>query len=492
MGIMMLNGGLLTTIQDAGRRGYQRYGMGVSGAVDVHSYVYANILVGNTHNEAVLEVTLMGPVIEFTSNSVIAVTGGDLSPMLNGAPLPMYRAVQVQKGSILSFGPVKSGCRAYISFAGGLAITPVMGSRSTYIKAHIGGYEGRNLQAGDEIAFRRPASCPPNVEKRVMQPEIWNGNYTVRVIMGPQDDRFTKKGIDTFLHSAYTVKPEFDRMGYRLAGPEIEHVKDGNIITDGISFGAIQVPDDKQPIIMLADRQTTGGYAKIANVINVDMPMIAQSKAGDTIRFEKTDIGTAQDEFIRFLDECKRMSDDFDAASGPSGPVAGFGASIYPSSASSPAAEARFSGLSAPAPLASSMPARAASGALAPAAPVVIPAGSAAPAPAAGTASSAKAAPAPETSPAPKTAPAAGSSAQSQGKAASVPAASSAPKAAPAPAPAAAPAPNAAPAPAAAPGSPVPVSVVSATHPGPAGSVKTFRMEIGGREYEISVTPERS
>ena len=312
MGIMILDGGLLTTIQDGGRRGYQRYGMGVSGAVDVHSYVYANILVGNTHNEAVLEVTLMGPVIEFTSDSVIAVTGGDLSPMLGDLPLPMYQAVRVTKGSILSFGKLKSGCRAYIAFAGGLAITPIMGSRSTYIKAGLGGYEGRQLLAGDEIAFRRPASCPPNVESRKMKPVVFDGTYTVRVLFGPQDDMFTKKGIHRFLHSAYTVTSECDRMGYRLTGPKIEHKRDSNIITDGISFGSIQVPDSQEPIIMLSDRHTTGGYAKIASVINVDMPMIAQSKPGDTIRFEKTDIRTAQDEYIDFLKKCNEMTADFD------------------------------------------------------------------------------------------------------------------------------------------------------------------------------------
>ncbi len=312
MGIMMINGGLLTTIQDGGRRGYQRYGMGVSGAVDVHSYVYANILVGNVHNEAVLEVTMMGPVIEFTSDTVIAVTGGDLSPMLGDLPLPMYQAVRVKKGSILTFGAVRSGCRAYIAFAGGLAITPVMGSRSTYIKANLGGYEGRSLQAGDEIAFRRPTFVPPNVESRKMKPQVFTGNSEVRVILGPQEDRFTRKGIHTFLHSAYTVTSQFDRMGYRLTGPKIEHVKDGNIITDGISFGSIQVPDDQEPIIMLADRQTTGGYAKIASVINVDMPMIAQSKAGDTIRFVETNIHTAQNDFVNFLKECNKMTADFD------------------------------------------------------------------------------------------------------------------------------------------------------------------------------------
>ena len=295
MGIMMLQSGLLTTIQDAGRRGYQRYGMGVSGAVDVHAYIYANILVGNRQNEAVLEVTLLGPKIEFTSNSVIAITGGDLSPAIDGTPMPMYRAVQIQKGSILSFGPPRTGCRAYIAFAGGLAITPIMGSRSTYIKANLGGYEGRRLLAGDEIAFRRPASCPANVESRIMEPDHFGGTYTVRVLMGPQDDSFTEKGIETFLSETYTVTNEFDRMGYRLTGPKIEHVPDGNIITDGIAFGAVQVPSGGQPIILMADRQTTGGYAKIATVITADLPRAAQMRPGNTVRFLAVSVEQAQE-----------------------------------------------------------------------------------------------------------------------------------------------------------------------------------------------------
>ena len=311
MGIMFLKGGLMTTVQDAGRRGYQRFGLGVSGAVDVHAFTYANILVGNTHNEAVLEVTLLGPTIEFTSPAVIAVTGGDLGAMINGAPLAMYRALQVRKGDILSFGAPKSGCRAYISFAGGLAITPIMGSRSTYIKANLGGYEGRKLEKGDEIAFRKPGTCPPNLAWRAMPPQHFNGSYTVRVLMGPQEDRFTARGVETFLSEAYTVTNEFDRMGYRLTGPKIEHVTDGNIITDGITFGAIQVPNG-EPIIMLSDRQTTGGYAKIASVINVDMPMVAQCKAGDTLRFVKTDIETAQDAFVAQKKKYQALCDQFD------------------------------------------------------------------------------------------------------------------------------------------------------------------------------------
>lgn len=326
MGIEIIKGGLMTTVQDAGRRGYQRYGMGVSGAVDVHAYHYANILVGNERNEAVLEATMIGPSIRFQSDSVIAVTGGDLSPMLDGKPCPMYQAVPALKGSILSFGMMKSGCRAYIAFAGGLEIYPVMGSRSTYIKAGLGGFDGRKLKDGDEIAFARSGFMPKNLEKRILPEELrfeavagtagsagmGPREYTVRVLLGPQDDRFTEKGIETFLNSAYKVTDQFDRMGCRLTGPKIEHVTDGNIITDGIAFGAIQVPDSGEPIIMLSDRQTTGGYAKIASIINVDMPMIAQAKTGDTIRFVKTDIDTAQDLFIAQNERYKDLQAQFD------------------------------------------------------------------------------------------------------------------------------------------------------------------------------------
>ncbi len=312
MSIRFINGGLLTTVQDAGRRGYQRYGLGVSGAVDVHSYVYANILVGNHEDEAVLEATLLGPTIEFTLPTVIAVTGGDLSPTLNGDPCPMYRAVKVEKGDTLAFGAPKTGCRAYIAFAGGLAVAPIMGSRSTYIKANLGGYEGRKLMAGDEIAFRKPNALPANIENRVMDPVTFSGDYTVRVLMGPQDDRFTIGGIRTFLGFPHTVTNEFDRMGYRLTGPKIEHVTDANIITDGITFGAIQVPDGGEPIIMLSDRQTTGGYVKIASVINVDMTMIAQCKSGDKVRFVKTDIETAQNEFVEQKKKYQALRERFD------------------------------------------------------------------------------------------------------------------------------------------------------------------------------------
>ena len=322
MGFKVLKSGLLTTVQDAGRRGYQRYGMAVSGSVDVHSYIYANILVGNEPTEAVLEVTLMGPTIEFTSPSVIAITGGDLTPRINGEPAQMYKALRIAKGDVLSFGHIKSGCRADIAFAGGLDIDEIMGSRSTYIKAGLGGHHGRNLQDGDMVEFRRENVIPANIDIREMDPPIdWTGDYTVRVVLGPEEDRFTDAGIGTFLSSEYKVTNSFDRMGVRLEGDVIEHVNDANVISNGIPFGAIQVPDSGQPIIMLSDRQTVGGYTKIATIINVDMPMIAQCKAGDRVHFKAINIYEAQELFVRQKKYYLALRDSFDNYVGKLGSI---------------------------------------------------------------------------------------------------------------------------------------------------------------------------
>jgi len=322
MGITILKSGLLTTIQDAGRRGYQRYGMAVSGAVDVHSYIYGNILVGNEPTEAVIEATLMGPTIEFTSASVIAITGGDLSPRLNGAPAQMYKALRVAKGDVLSFGHIQSGCRAYVAFAGGLDIEEIMGSRSTYIKAGLGGHHGRNLQDGDRVEFRKENACPRNIGIREMEPPIrWTGKYTVRVVLGPEEDKFTDKGINTFLSAEYKVTPSSDRMGVRLEGEPIEHVGDANIISNGIPFGAIQVPDSGMPIIMLSDRQTVGGYTKIGTIINIDMPMIAQCRPGDIVKFKTIDIYEAQNLFVQQKKYYPALRDTFDNPVGKLGSI---------------------------------------------------------------------------------------------------------------------------------------------------------------------------
>lgn len=319
MGIKFLNGGFLTTIQDMGRTGYQESGMSVSGVMDQRSAALANILVGNDENEGVLEITLMGPMAEFTAENIIAVTGGNLGPKLNGKDLPMYQAVEVHKGDSLSFSGMFSGSRAYMAFAGGLDIPVVMGSKSTNLKSKVGGYEGRKLGAGDEISFASPKTSLPNMRlRKIKQDDFAATEQTLRVVMGPQDDYFTEKGIETFLTETYTFTNESDRMGCRCEGEVIEHKAGGDIITDGIAFGAIQVPSHGKPIIMMADHQTTGGYTKIAGVISVDLPKVAQSRPGYKVKFQKVSIEEAQKLYIAQVKEFQNLKDTLSKAPEPS------------------------------------------------------------------------------------------------------------------------------------------------------------------------------
>ena len=294
MGIYIMNGGILTTVQDLGRFSYQQQGVSPGGAMDSRSFRIANYLVGNWENEAGLEVTLLGPQIRFTTAAIFAVTGADLTPCLNGQAVERYRAIRANSGDILSFSGLKSGCRSYVAFAGGLDVEPVMGSRATLLRGAIGGYHGRKLKAGDAIEFRYPVSYLLDLEERHIPPEDFSADtVTLRILLGPQDDRFTEYAIQTLLRETYTVTPQSDRMGYRLEGPKLQHTTDANIITDGIALGSIQVPGSGQPIIMMAERQSTGGYTKIANVISVDIPKLSQCKAGSKLAFQLVSIAEA-------------------------------------------------------------------------------------------------------------------------------------------------------------------------------------------------------
>lgn len=284
----IMSPGLLTTIQDRGRYGYQAFGIPVSGALDEYAFRVANLLVGNDENAAALEITMLGPTIKVLAPAVIALTGADLDARLNGGKLPTWQAIAVNPKDEIYFNRVKCGCRAYLAVAGGIDVPLVMGSRSTYLRGNIGGLEGRTLRAGDKLKVRKQAFESRNrIGCRVPPGFIPNyeSSFTLRVVLGPQDDHFTPTGLNTFLNSEYTVTNEADRMGYRLEGAKIEHVSGGDIISDGIPLGAIQVPGHGLPIVMLADRQTVGGYPKIATVISTDIYRIAQAKPGDKVRF---------------------------------------------------------------------------------------------------------------------------------------------------------------------------------------------------------------
>lgn len=308
MGIVVENGGVLTTVQDEGRFGYQAYGVSTSGAMDSHAFHIANLLVGNKMTEGALEMTFIGPALRFTRDNIIAVTGGDLAPMLDGRPFPMWKAVLVKEGQKLSFGGMRNGCRGYIAFSGGLDVPQVMGSKSTLLRNNLGGIDGRKLQQGDEIGFISPKTELPNMEKRRVPVEVYpDKEIVLRVVLGPQDDEFTEAGIRSFFWHSGVLTNEFDRMGCRIEREPIEHKGDGNINTDGISLGSIQVPANGKPIIMLADRQSTGGYAKIGTVISVDLPKIAQSQPGFKVRFIQVGLELAQSLYIRELDKLKEL-----------------------------------------------------------------------------------------------------------------------------------------------------------------------------------------
>lgn len=293
----ILDPGLLTTVQDRGRYGYQRYGVPVSGAMDQFALRMANLMAGNDQDAAALEVTVRGPQIEFQASTWIAVTGADISPELDGQPLPMWESVEIGEGSVLAFGDLRDGMRAYVAVRGGIDVPMVMGSRSTYLKGGFGGLDGRALQVGDSLSAL-PAdldSAPPKRLPKDYTAPVYGGIHRLRVVPGPQDHAFDSNALSKFLTSRYRVHTDSDRMGYMLDGPKIDHVEGADIVSDGNPPGAVQIHGDGIPRILLADRGTTGGYTKIATVISADLPGLAQALPGQSVSFQQVTVEEARE-----------------------------------------------------------------------------------------------------------------------------------------------------------------------------------------------------
>lgn len=308
MSIKVLTPGLLTTVQDNGRTGYRKFGFSQSGVMDSRSYRLANALAGNFYDEAVLEMTLAGGSFVFLQANHFAITGADMNAKLDGEPVSMYKTLFAREGSTLSFSVATSGVRTYVAFSGGIDVPMVMGSRSTNLKCSIGGFDGRKLKSGDVILFSKPACEPDCIPvHKVIADNFSSSHVELRVVMGPQDDLFTEDGKRTFLSSGYCVTQDADRMGYKLEGKKIEHKDKADIISDAIAFGSVQVPSSGQPIIMLADRQTTGGYAKIATVISSDLPKLVQAKPGSVITFNEVSRHEAEKIYKRTQKEFDRL-----------------------------------------------------------------------------------------------------------------------------------------------------------------------------------------
>ena len=290
--------GMLTTVQDRGRYGFQRFGVPVSGAMDEFALRAANVMVGNDQGAAGLEMTVVGPHIRFLTDAWFAVTGADLSATLDGEPVPRWQAVEARAGSELTFDDMRDGMRAYLAVAGGIDVPTVMGSRSTYVKASIGGVDGRALRSGDLIsAFpgERDEGFVPRGLPRGYKAPAYGGRHRVRAIPGPQHEAFGPDGMDALFSSSYKISLESDRMGYKLEGPAIRHRTGPDIVSDGNPPGAIQVPGDGTPTILMADRGTTGGYTKIATVISADLGTLAQAVPGQSITFETVSIEEAHE-----------------------------------------------------------------------------------------------------------------------------------------------------------------------------------------------------
>lgn len=298
-GIRVLEPGLLTTVQDLGRWGYQHDGMVVAGAMDTLSLQIANILVGNARNTGCLEITLLGPKLEFLTDTVIAITGADLAPRLNGRQIKGWAAHFVNSGSILEFSGLRSGCRAYLAISGGLDLPLIMGSVSTYLRGRLGGFGGRPLQRDDVLPVKLSCSKQVSLPSWYLTQPRYQQKKKIRVVLGPEAGCFTAEGLRTFFSSSYTITGLADRMGYRLEGPSVESQRGNDIISDGISFGSIQIPTNGMPIILLADRQTTGGYTRIATVISVDLPLIGQSSPGDILDFSEVSVDEAQNLYLQ-------------------------------------------------------------------------------------------------------------------------------------------------------------------------------------------------
>ena len=304
--------GLQTTVQDGGRRGYQAYGVPVCGAMDWYALATANILAGNSWDEAALEICAFGPTIVFRSDAVFALAGADFSAMLNGQKLAANGAFLAHKDDVLEMGACKAGFRGYLAVSGGFDLPAVMESRSTCLSAGFGGFQGRTLKTGDRISLRSPQFWQRGLPQRQTVGH-YDPESPVRVILGPQQAAFSQEGLDTFFSTEYRVGNQSDRMGCRLEGAKIQ-LKDGvtpNIISDGVVMGSIQVPNG-QPIIMMADRQTTGGYVKLGTVITADLPLMAQKRPGDTVRFQCVTVQQGQIARRDSIRKLKNLQEDLE------------------------------------------------------------------------------------------------------------------------------------------------------------------------------------
>lgn len=291
--IEIISAGMLSTVQDLGRFKVMKNGFTQSGVMDAYSTKIANKLCKNDINAPVIEMTMFGITAKFKGEHIFAISGGIFDVSLNNKPVRTNKAYIAKDGDILSIKGAKQGLRCYLAVAGGFDVPLFMGSASTNLKINVGGFNGRKLKAGDILKIGK-ADKIKNIKKRELPENTYNNPVRVRVVLGPQDDMFSENDLMLFSKQQYTVTSDLDRMGIRLWGIALRGKEKLEIISDAITFGSIQITNSGMPIILMADHQTTGGYAKIATVISADLPKLAQVKPNDKISFEIIDIDTAE------------------------------------------------------------------------------------------------------------------------------------------------------------------------------------------------------
>lgn len=311
MSVSVQRAGVQSTVQDLGRRGLQRFGVPVSGAMDAYSLCVANLLVGNEESAAALEMTLDGPTLVFDADTLIAIAGADLAPEIDGHAVPELRPLWVCAGAQLKFGLSRRGCRGYLAFAGGIDVPVVLSSRSTYLRGRFGGFEGRALKHGDrlpiategttrfasmhaQLAASKTGFVAPHWAASAHPERLERNPQTIRFVPGGSWEALGAEARNLFHHTEYRVGSDSDRMGYRLEGGRLKHRGDGNVPSESTAFGTIQLPPDGNPIVLMADRQTTGGYPRVGEICSVDLSLLAQVRPGARVKFERITLAEAQ------------------------------------------------------------------------------------------------------------------------------------------------------------------------------------------------------
>jgi biotin-dependent carboxylase-like uncharacterized protein len=309
--IKVLKAGALSQLQDLGRYGHQRYGVPVNGVMDEWSHRVANILVGNDEGAATLECTLTGPTLQFTRDRLVSLCGADMQAAIDDVALPLGQPLLVRAGATLHFGQRRRGARVYLAVRGGFDVPEVMGSGSTFLRGGFGGFHGRPLAKGDHLSLAHADAGYPGATRLLVQcgtpfvsaaqfaiPPSDSSMDAVRVMAGPQWDRFTEEARASFVAQPFEIDGQSDRMGYRMRGAVLQLEQALEMVSEAVSFGTVQVPPDGNPIILMADRQSAGGYPKIAYVASADLPMLAQAMPGEQVRFAMVTLQQAQSLYL--------------------------------------------------------------------------------------------------------------------------------------------------------------------------------------------------